>query len=327
MSENNIKEVIEGKIIDSINFDVEGRLVIVKTEKNIFGADLSIARRGKYKERPIFLQVNGFIGPDEKNIFIKDFSEKDFTADKNLYLVFVYFDRVSQKISDYIWLVPSERFFDLAKIAESPSGEKLLRFEVDLDIKNKNEYSKFLVKTNELGKLILASLEDKTIIKFVRTGFGEKIPVNFESLTNFLYEARMSTFAANANPDTNPRLQSSIQLEFQRGDYLYTDIYFSGDKNFIGQEIIYLGDKAVWGMNYMGNHIDRIEDDFLREALSKLVEKCRVGKSCEYKKREYKYLDNGQGSFEDFNGKEEIMRDNKSVYQLSYRGGIISSKL
>jgi hypothetical protein len=46
---DNIQEEIEDKVIDCINAGVTGRLVIFKPEKNNFGADLAVERRGKYK--------------------------------------------------------------------------------------------------------------------------------------------------------------------------------------------------------------------------------------------------------------------------------------
>lgn len=324
---DNIQKLVEGKIIDCINFDVEGRLVIIKPDENMLGANLSVVRRGKYDERPIYLKINSFVGPTQENIFISDIVEKKFNSNKNFYLIFVYFDKVTQKISDYVWLVPSEKFLGLAEVIKSQNDERTLRFETNLDIKNKNEYSKYLVSTSELGKLILSSLEDGTKIKFKRTGFDEKIPINLNSLINFLYDARSNTYAANANPDVNPRLESSTQMEFQKGDYLYRVIYFNGNKKFIGQEIVYQGDKPIWGMNYIGSGIEKEVLNFLRESLFKLVDSCRLGKICEYKKREYLYRDNGQGTIENFSGKEEILINNKGVYQLDYNGGVILSEL
>ena len=258
---------------------------------------------------------------------MQDFLEDDFQTDENSYLIFVYFDEVSQKINDYIWLIPSNRFIDNAKTLKSPEGKNLLRFESTLDTKDKNEYYKFLVNIKELGKLILNSLEDGGNIIFKGTGFDEKMSVNVGALKNFLYDARRNTFAANANSDGNPKLLSSVQLEFQKGDYFYRDIFFNGSTRFIGQEIIYQGDKPVWGMNYTGKQIGKLEASFLKESLYKLVGKCRLGGSCEYKKREFKYIDQGQGIFEEFYGTEQIFLDDKNIYELKYQGGVISDKV
>ncbi len=324
---DNIQKEIENKIIDDINLGVAGRLIIFKPEKAPFGADLAVERKGKYKEKEIYFQINSFITPLESKNFIKDFSQESFLTDKNFYLLFVYFDKIMQKIGDYIWLIPSSQFKDIAEIVKSPEGNKLLRFEAPLDIKQKNKYSKFIINTKELGKTILNALEKGGKFDFKEiigsNPFEEKESINLEVLKEFLCDARRNTYAASSTPVDNPRLLSSIQLEFQKGDYFYRDIYFPGGKKFIGQEIIYYELKPIWGMSYIGDQIGKLETIFLKESLFNLVEKCRLGEVCEYEKREFKYQDKGQGNLEEFSGKEEIFLESKSIYKLNYQGGLI----
>jgi hypothetical protein len=145
-------------------------------------------------------------------------------------------------------------------------------------------------------------------------------------LKEFLCDARQNTYAADATRVDNPRLLGSVQLEFQKGVYAYRDVYFDGNKRFVGQEIVYQDLKPIWGMNYIGSQIGKLETTFLKESLFKLAEKCRFGGTCEYKKREYKYTDRGQGSLEEFAGQEEIFLEDKSIYKLNYQGGLISDK-
>jgi hypothetical protein len=320
---DNIKEQIENSIIDCINIGVSGRLVIFKPEDNIFGADLAVERRGKYKEKEIYFAINSLVGPSKDNNFTKDFLQENFKTDQNFYLVFAYFDEVRQKISDYIWLVPSLQFKDVAGVVKSKDNKNLLRFETSLDIKNKDKYSRFIVNTKDLGKLTLGALEKGGKFSFKSEEFEGKKEVSLESLKDFLCDARANTYASNASPIDNPRLLASKQLEFQKGDYFYRDVYFSGDKMFLGQEIIYLDLKPVWGMNYIGDQINKTEADFLKESLLKLSDKCRIGGICEYKKRDFWYQDKGQGNLEEFSGKETISSGNKVIYNLNYQGGLI----
>jgi hypothetical protein len=261
-------------------------------------------------------------GKDE-TVFVKDFLQEDFKADKNFYLLFVYFDKERQKINDYLWLIPSLQFKDIAEVIKLEDGKKILRFKSSSNLKNKNQYSKFIVKAEELGKLILSALSKGGKFSFKDKDSEEKNIINLESLKDFISTARADTYAANATPLDNPRLSESKQLEFQKGEYFYRDIYFSGDKKFIGQEIVYHNLKPVWGMNYSGTAIGKLETGFLKESLSKLVEKCRFGGVCEYKKRELKYQDKGQGSLEEFSGVEEIFLNDKNIYTLNYQGGLI----
>jgi hypothetical protein len=319
----NIEEKIEDKVIDWMALDVGGRLIISKPEKNIFGADLLVEKRGEYKEKSILFKVCSLIGPVESIKLIKDFSEEQFKAEQNFYLLFVYFDSIKQKTSDYIWLVPSLQFKDIAEVIKSPEGQKVLRFEAFLDINKKDKYSKFLVNTKEFGKLVLESFDSGGKFNFEKTIFQETKTISNDALKEFISEARANTYAAGNSPVDNPRLLGSIQLEFQKGELFYRDIYFLGNKKFIGQEVVYQDSKPIWGMNYIGDKIGNTETNFLRESLLKLSGKCRFGQSCEFKKREFKYEDSGQGDLEDFFGQEKIFLVEKNIYKLDYRGGLI----
>ena len=320
---DNIQNEIEDKIIDCVNFGVAGRLIIFKPEKPPFGSDLAVETRAKYKGKEIYFKINSFIAPAEAENFVVDFPEESFKTDENFYLLFVYFNEAIQKMSDYVWLIPSLQLRDLAKIVKLPDGKNILRFEVPLDVKQKNQYSKFIINSKELGKTILNALKKGGSFVFKEIDFGEKKMINLESLKEFLIIARSNTYAASSTPIDNPRLFKSIQLEFQKGNYFYRDIYFSGEKKFIGQEIIYQDSKPVWGMNYIGDQIGKLEISFLKESLLKLAEKCRFGGTCDYKKRELEYHDKGQGNLEEFSGEEEVFLEGKSIYKLNYQGGLI----
>ena len=320
---DNIQEEIEDKIIDCLNSGAEGRLIIFKPEKNISDVDLVVEKKGKYTGREFYLKISGLIEPSPDKKFTVDFKEETFRENENFYLIFVYFNEVTQKISDYLWLVPSIFFRESAQTIKSPNGKKLLRFTGSADFKDKNDYSKFLIKSKEFGNLVLTALEKNRVINIKNPEFEEKRPVNAENLRDFLCEARKNTYAANAVQIDNPKFSGSVQLEFRRGDYFYIDVYFSGEKKIIGQEIIYQELKPVWAMNYTGSQIGVLETNFLKESLLKLSEKCRLWESCEYKKRDLKYSNIGEGSIEEFFGEEKILSGEKNIYKLSYQGGII----
>lgn len=323
----NIQEEIKDKVIDLINLSSGGRLIIFKSEKNRFGADLSVERKGNYKDKPYGFQINSIDRIDNQKGFIKDFPVENFKSDKSFYLLFVYFDEIKQKISDYVWLIPSLDFEDMADIIKLEGDKKVLRFEGFLNIENKNKFSKFLVNGKDLGKMTFESFEKGGKFDFKNSIFQEKGIINKERLLEFIIEARRNTFAANATAADNPRLQGSIQLEFQKGDYFYRDIYFNGIKNFSGQEIVYENSLPIFSLNYFGNQLKKTEEDFLKEALFRLAEKARFGGSCEYEKREYKYEDKGEGVLESFSGREQVFINGKSVFKLSYQGGILSDTL
>lgn len=321
---DNTKEEIRDKVIDYINSGVSGRLIIYKPEKNIYEADLSVERRANYKEKGMYIQINSLIIPSKDAIiFIKDFPQESFNAEKNFYLLFVYFDKERQKIDDYIWLIPSLDFQDIAEVIKLEGDKKIFRFESSADLKKKNKYSRFIIKTEELGKTILKALEKGGKFDFKEIDFEGKNIINLANLKEFIIDARKNTYAANSTPVANPRLLASKQLEFQKGNYFYRDIYFLGEKKLIGQEIVYQDGKPIWGMNYIGDVIGKLETNFLKESLFRLTEQCRFGGVCEYEKREYKYEDQGEGSVDKFSGRELISLEGKNVYNLDYQGGII----
>jgi len=327
----NIQEEIEDKVIDCINSGAGGRLVIFKPEKKGFENYLAIQGRGNYKEKEMYFQVNGLTRSFEESKFTKEFLQESFKTDKNSYLFFVYFDEVRQKMSDYIWLIPSPYFKDTAKVVKSPENKNILRFEAPLDFKIKNQYSEFLINVKQLGKTILDAVEKGGKFDFKEIAAGNpsenKKPVNLDGLKQFLCEARKNTYAVSAISADNPRLLESKQLDFQKSNYFYQDIYFLGNKKIIGQEIIYYEQKPIWGMSYMGKTIGISETNFLKESLLRLSNKCRLGQTCEYKKREFKYQDQGNGSLEDFSGEEQIFsegpKDALSIYKLNYQGGLL----
>jgi len=322
-----LQEKIEDKVIDCINSGAVGRLIVFKPEKNSLGADLAVEERGNYKDKEIYFQVNGLVGHKKDDNFVKDFPKESFKTDRSLYLLFVYFDEIRQKINDFVWLVPSLHFRDIADVVKLEDGKSLFRFQASLDIKNKNKYSRYVVEAKQLGKFIMDAFGNKGRFVFKESDFEEKRVINLDSLKEFLCEARKNTYAGNATPDENPRLSSSVQFEFQKGDSLYRDVFFVGDKKFIGQEVIYQNLKPVWGMSYIGDSIGKLETNFLKEALFKLSEKCRLGGIHEYEKREFKYQDRGQGDFAEFSGREEMFLGGKNIYKLDYQGGSISSKI
>ncbi|MFA6190504.1 MAG: DUF5680 domain-containing protein [Candidatus Staskawiczbacteria bacterium] len=320
----NIKEEIEDKIIDYINSSVTGRLIVFKPDKKGMDDYLVVERRGKYKEDKIYLEINSLVLPAQNKNFIKDFSQEKFKADKNFYLIFAYFDEVTQKINDYIWIIPSLKFQDIAEVVKHSNNKKSLRFESSSNFKDKNKYSEFLINIKDLGDILLGALKDKKQAKFQAVDFDGKSLINLENLKEFLCNARQNTYAANSSGIDNPRLLESKQLEFQKGEYFYRDVYFTGKTKFIGQEIIYQDLKPIWGMNYIGKAIGKLETNFLKESLMELSDKCRLGQECEYNKREYKYKDKGVGDVSEFSGKEEILLNEKSIYKLDYQGGLIS---
>lgn len=323
MKRINIEENIENRIIDLITKGSEDRLIAFKPKENIKAVDLVVKKRGDYKGKEISFQVNIFIGPSKTNSIVKDILQKNFNPDKDFYLMFVYFDEVKQSINN-VWIIPSFMFSEIAEPQKLENNKTVLRFETSADKENKDKYTRFLITQKELGNFLLEIIENKGKLNFTKNNFLEDKEVNLDKLEKFITEARRNTYAVGSKSIENPRLSGSTQLEYQKADYFYQDIYFTGSKRFIGQEIVYYNNKPVWAMNYFGSIVEKEILDFLKKSLSKLSQECRLGKKCQFEKRELRYQDEGQGSLGRFLGEEQIFQKNKNVYSLTYQGGIIS---
>jgi hypothetical protein len=98
-----------------------------------------------------------------------------------------------------------------------------------------------------------------------------------------------------------------------------------GEKDFSGEEIVYLGDTPIWGMNYYGKMLrDDVPEGFietLREALLK-IRKEEPYRGCRYYARDrYEYFCTTEGVIGFFHGCETVEYEKKEVYRLYFHGG------
>lgn len=159
----------------------------------------------------------------------------------------------------------------------------------------------------------------------LRFGTGREIMenVDFGELKKFIAESRRNTYAGEGKRVETPLLSDSRQLEYKNGKYFYRDIYFDGEDNFAGQEVIYIGDRPVWAMVYCGSAEPDEMTGFLKKSLTQLSEKCRFGGVAEFQEGKFRYKDNGNGSMQRFDGQEMMFIKEKDVYKLIYSGGLI----
>ena len=100
----------------------------------------------------------------------------------------------------------------------------------------------------------------------------------------------------------------------------------------MGEEVGYCNsDKPIWGMNYYGVTFDdtlgeEAMDNALRPALMKVGEDKSVipvkGIS-QFENNGYVYTFKTTGTIENFDGIEQIYKDNKLIYELHCSGGLI----
>ncbi|MBM3648184.1 MAG: XRE family transcriptional regulator [Alphaproteobacteria bacterium] len=153
-----------------------------------------------------------------------------------------------------------------------------------------------------------------------------KADIDPMTFTTFLIDAHRNTYAdRNAVKAPSSRLRST-DYRFGRGDLAYHDTYF-GVRDFIGEEIVYLHDLPLWGMNYFGVVLvdDCAEHEvygFLREALQQdCVDIVPARGPCDYRRDGWAYSNAVDGVLGDFTGAELIYRGDVPVYRCRYHGG------
>ena len=147
------------------------------------------------------------------------------------------------------------------------------------------------------------------------------------TLEYFIIRAKQNTYAGGGKKLLPYRLGSK-DLQFAEGDWAYHDSYL-GEKDFIGQEIVYYQRKPVWGMNYFGVILksDKITasqaGEMVKQSLSRLYAEGRFLGRFEHRAGALTYIDANEGDVTSFRGKEQIYRDGEVVYELVYHGGFI----
>lgn len=150
-------------------------------------------------------------------------------------------------------------------------------------------------------------------------------------LIQFLLTAKKQTYASQGDEfSLTPLLTDTKQLEYQQGDFSYRDIY-AGQLFFVGQEIVYNNNQAVWSMAYSGGILDNVTDQknvypiygFLRKCLSEVDYDSPFRGPALLVDKDYTYENSVVGHFDAFHGVEKIYHSKSLVYQLNYSGGRI----
>lgn len=152
---------------------------------------------------------------------------------------------------------------------------------------------------------------------------------------DFLIRAKKSTYANSTIEKVTSSRVGSADYNYEEiidnKKYTYHDTYFGGTK-FMGEEVVYCdSNKPIWGMNYYGvtfddTLVEEAMDKALRPALMKVGEEKSViparGPS-KFKNNEYIYTFKTTGTIKNFDGIEQIYKDNNLIYELHCSGGII----
>lgn len=152
---------------------------------------------------------------------------------------------------------------------------------------------------------------------------------------DFLVKAKKSTYANNTIEKVDSSRVGSSDYNYEEiinnKKYTYHDTYFGGTK-FMGEEVVYCdSNKPIWGMNYYGITYDdtlgeEAIDNALRPALMKVGEDRNiipVRGATKFENNGYIYTFKTTGIIENFDGIEQIYKDNNLIYELHCSGGVI----
>ena len=151
--------------------------------------------------------------------------------------------------------------------------------------------------------------------------------IDLEELNAFIVRAKAATYVGDGQ-HVEPCRPGSHDLRFSDRDWSYHDSYFGGS-DFIGEEVVYLGDTPIWAMNYYGRIL---RDDLLtgaeagqmiKASLSRMYREGRFLGGFEYAENDLTYVDHSDGDVKSFRGHEIIRRGQEIAYELDYHGGLI----
>ena len=155
-----------------------------------------------------------------------------------------------------------------------------------------------------------------------------------KTFEEFLIEAKKQTYANSAVQRVSPARECSrdyhYETEIGGTAFAYHDTYF-GTEKFMGEEVVYIDGKPVWGMNYYGFPLDedfdvKIWDEVLRPALKKVGQDQKVlplrGPS-RFESGDFLYTFKTEGDIHNFSGEECISLNGKLVYRFVCFGGDI----
>ena len=150
---------------------------------------------------------------------------------------------------------------------------------------------------------------------------------SLDQLSAFVVRAKAATYVGGGARSLSRR-PNSHDLEYHEGAFSYLDSYFGG-ADFLGQEVVYHGERPVWAMNYYGRILDpgRITaaeaGQIIQESLSGMYQEGRFLGGFEHQSQDGTYVDSNEGDVSSFRGIEFIVRGGARVYELFYHGGLI----
>lgn len=143
-----------------------------------------------------------------------------------------------------------------------------------------------------------------------------------ERIISFPIRAKKATYAGNGSKIV-PSRPNSHDLSYREEDLYYYDTYWGGSR-FMGEEAVWIKDVPYWAMNYSGRLLNpSFSFDFLKEALLHVSPGKPFRGPDFYQNGKYVYKCTSNGSFDWFQGYEEIFYSDDKIYECRFHGGLI----
>lgn len=151
----------------------------------------------------------------------------------------------------------------------------------------------------------------------------EIVEIDKDELRQFLYKAKIRTYASGVEPETDGLREYSHDYRYEALPYRYHDSYV-GNETFSGQEVVTIEGRPVWALNYQGRvlHTD-FSSNFLKEALFQVTPERSFRGPVHFQKGASVYHCQFDGDLEWVTGREEVYFNEKKVYELVFHGGLL----
>lgn len=143
-----------------------------------------------------------------------------------------------------------------------------------------------------------------------------------ERIIPFLIRAEKATYAGNGSKTVACR-PNSHDLPYREEDLYYYDTYLGGSC-FTGEEAVWIKEVPYWAMNYSGRLLNpSFSFGFLKEALLHISPEKPFRGPDYYQNGKFVYKCTSSGSFDWFQGYEEIFYLDDKIYECCLHGGLI----
>lgn len=154
--------------------------------------------------------------------------------------------------------------------------------------------------------------------------------MNLEDLKQYLITISKSGYATNDEKNWIKEADGSTTIV--NNDWLWSmhDNFFGGEP-YGGREVIFYERKPVWIMVYYGKVNEEIENhgevySFLQKSLKNTDPDFPLRGPKLFFGGGMQYINHWKGNIDEFEGKEQIVKDGKEIYSASYRGGLVDKR-